>query len=159
MLHPPGLMTRLIRMLVAFGVFVAVLCGLLYLAFEVKFQPIDFYTKKENNAPAGRNPQTFYRTVGDTRPGAGIAELSKPNTLGRKYTLEIAVEPTREAAEAKVDALIRKGIQAYYTPVQIDGQLFFRVRRGVYENTLRAARAAAELKSQKNIDAKVIQLR
>ena len=150
-------MSSLSRILIAFGVFVAALCTLLYLGFAMKFQPVENKDTSGATSTAALPAPLFYKSVG-TAQKAGES-LQKTKHLASRYTLEFKVVRERAEAEQEVDRLIDQGVQAFYTPLQNKGHVVYRVRRGVYDTLVLAKREAKRLSSVKKLQTKIIPLR
>jgi len=61
------------------------------------------------------------------------------------YSIQVAAGTMRENADYLRDKYIMRGYEAYITPVEIEGQSFYRVRIGNFENYAEAKLVAAEL--------------
>jgi hypothetical protein len=115
-----------------------------------------------NKSEASGSDQFFYGAIGGGDEGELVAapaaaEAGKPE--GRvSYTLELLVTTDRAEAEALIDQLKAKGVEAYYTPLSRAGRVVYRVRRGMFTNRKDADRAAGQLKLAAAHDAKVIKL-
>jgi cell division septation protein DedD len=126
-------LTRLNRALLALLVFSGIIATVLYLGFGVKFQQPKITKKTTKTAPPVR---------------------AQPS----RFTLELGVTRSQPEAENIVDQLAEVGIQAYYTPVNINGKSVYRIRRGIYPSAELARRDAEELIQQKKLAVKVIRL-
>ena len=71
----------------------------------------------------------FYRSVGLPRPVDERVEVAKSEP---KYTLELMVTGDIEAAKKMVSDLNKKGVDAFYTPFNRQGDIRYRVRFGLF---------------------------
>lgn len=111
--------------------------------------------KEKVAAAEAEAPGFFYKAIGQ----APEAPVTAPAGDGKtSYTLELAVESSREAAEARVEGLRAKGVEAYYTPLSREGKVVFRVRRGIFPTHKEASRAAVALKKQHELSADIVKL-
>lgn len=78
---------------------------------------------------------------------------------GSTYTIEIAAPTQQSAADALLDRLKTKGIDAYYTPLFDGGRVVYRVRHGIYQAERDAAKAALTLSQRAEMPAKAVKLR
>jgi len=145
--------SKLMRIIVAFSMFVAVLSTMLYFGFEKRRQPtkIKKVFKSSNNAAPRSLP---YHTIGNTKQ----IEQLPAYQADPKYTLEFQIFRDRSDAEKLVNNLIEQGVQAYYTPLQRQGEIIYRVRKGVFESKQLALKAADSLQSDKKLNSRVIRL-
>ncbi len=144
---------KLARIIMAFSMFVAVLSTMVYFGFEKRGQPSKI--KKVFKKTTATAPKTLpYHTIGNTSRD----ERQAIYQANPKFTLEFQVFRDRSKAENMVKHLIEQGVQAYYTPLQRQEEIIYRVRRGVFESKNLASKAAASLRKQKNLSARVIRL-
>lgn len=108
------------------------------------------------------NPKTearfFYKSIGT---GIGTQPEHEPldTTLPRSsYTLELKVTTDRSEAEALIDALNGRGIDAYFTPLSRQGRIVYRVRRGIFPSRKEATKAALALKTKERLVSKIVKL-
>ena len=151
--------SQLARILTALGAFVALLCVLIYVGFEIKFQRFDMkgLTGAKQSLPAMPDP-LFYKSIGSISSKDLNRISGRDAQMGQRYTLEIRMTKSRREAEAIVDQLAEQGVQAYYTPLQRNGRVVYRVRRGIYTSMKLAKRAATELKIRKKLNVRIVQL-
>jgi hypothetical protein len=97
----------------------------------------------------------FYLAIGTTTPVAYEAPKA-----GQKlsYTLEIKVTRDRNEAETLIDVLAKDGVEAYFTPLSRQGQVVYRVRRGVFPTQRAAAAAQLALKEEHKLATRVVKL-
>lgn len=118
-----------------------------------------------NSAATGSTGDTqeafFYDVVGrapaDFGPEAGEPEVKGPHPKV-SFTLELKVATSKDEAEQFIDLLKEQGIEAYYTPLTRAGKVVYRVRRGIFTNEKVAVKAVTALKTQHNLDARVVKL-
>jgi cell division septation protein DedD len=79
---------------------------------------------------------------GTDAKGAEESNPTLPSTdqsiTTKKWSVQVAAMPVREAADALVDRLINDGYAGYLVTAQIKGQTFYRVRVGPFENQTEA---------------------
>jgi septal ring-binding cell division protein DamX len=142
-------------MIVAFSVFVALLgtvAGVL-LWKSNQLSKTGAQTPQRASEPAVS--AVFYDRI-----GTGQLETEAPvkSPARSSYTLEIKATTSRSEAEAVVDSLQKDGIEAYYTPLNNQGRIVYRVRRGIFTTAEAAKNAAVALKDSRGIASKVTQL-
>jgi cell division septation protein DedD len=101
-----------------------------------------------------------YEILGDAPPSAP-PQGSPSSTVEAEsaYTVEIAALPLQAAADALLDQLKAKGIDAYYTPLSDAGRVVYRVRQGIFSKENEAAKAALILSQRADMPAKAVKLR
>lgn len=99
----------------------------------------------------------FYTAIGTTQTTEAVPVAPRPNPK-LTYTLEIKVTKSKAEAEKLIDDLSAHGIEAYYTPLSRQGQVVYRVRRGVFPSQKAASRASLALKEQHQIATRVVKL-
>ncbi|NRA64719.1 MAG: SPOR domain-containing protein [Pseudobacteriovorax sp.] len=75
-------------------------------------------------------PPLFYDTIGQTPlpPNEGRVEPLEP----QKFTIEIQVFRSEKKAQRLVTRLKDKGIESFYTPLNREGTVIYRVRSGIF---------------------------
>jgi cell division septation protein DedD len=112
--------------------------------------------------PTNTNTETsntnllFYKSV-----GVAPEDFKKPTTRTTRktsYTLEITAVRSKAKADRIVKALAKKSIQAFYTPLNKQGHVIYRIRTGVFPSQKQANRTAKRLKLSSNILTKTSKL-
>jgi septal ring-binding cell division protein DamX len=152
------------RMLLAFAVFVAAVGGGAWALGHMPHKVPDTALATAKAKPQADEP-LFYQTIGQAPDSnepslPDDADTSDQAAPGAKvsYTLELKVTSKRAEAEALIDELHDRGIEAYYTPLTRGGKVVYRVRRGIYSNQKEASQAAVELAAAGKLPAKVVKL-
>jgi len=84
----------------------------------------------------GSAERLFYTVIGQT---PGDSEDKAPETMQVQYTLEISEAPSEREAIKIVWDLKKKGIEAFFTPLNRAGRVVYRVRNGIYGSESEAA--------------------
>jgi len=100
----------------------------------------------------------FYHAIGRVSRDLGLGSPAALAPGKTRYTLEFQMVTSRDQAEAAIDTLHKKGIDAYFTPLAHGGHVIYRVRRGIYTTPKAARQAALALRSQHAVAAKVVML-
>ena len=141
-------------------------CGIITLVFFTFHRltnislPLESEKSFSEESPLFLNQQFFYKTIGNIPDEYEIR--TKKKDLKKKqnfYTLEIRKFHKQNAAEAHLDGLKEKGIEAYYSPLRMGSQVLFRVRKGYFSSKKLASLQQKSLKKKYNIDAKIILLK
>lgn len=151
-------------MIFALTAFVAAVTAAVWIAVRPAAEPENINNSRSVSAEpaeaAGAKSPFFYKSIGnapDAAPGPETAQATTP-PMRVTYTLELKVAATRDEAESMIDDLEARGIEAYYTPLSRQGQVVYRVRRGVFPDQKAAGRAAVALKEDHQIGARVVKL-
>ena len=72
----------------------------------------------------------FYTSVGGSNQGA--KPEASTNKLTNRYTIEIATLKTQSEADDLLLKLKGRGIDGFYTPTRRGGEVFYRVRLGMF---------------------------
>jgi cell division septation protein DedD len=116
-------------------------------------------SQQDPQATASDLPPLFYRSIGQTPADFRKNPRSGPDRTGQKaYTIEFAIATSKEEAELWLSKLHGQGILAYYTPLQRDGRVVYRVRQGVFTKQESAITIAQAIDSSKGIKTNVIRL-
>jgi len=97
----------------------------------------------------------FYDQIGGASPAI---QNKSPAAEVEKYTLELKLLHSKAETERYLDSLAKSGITAFYTPLQREGRVVFRVRRGLYDKLDEAKKDAENLRQAHNISAKAVRL-
>lgn len=153
------------RLLLALAVFLAGLSGGAYwLLAKRGANSSNKANKSEVSGKSGGGSDAFFYGAIGAGEGDGEVETQAEGDGGRKgggkatFTLELKVTGDRTAAEALIDELQGRGVEAYYTPLSRAGRVVYRVRRGMFTNKKDADKAAAQFKVATALEAKVIKL-
>ena len=86
------------------------------------------------NSSAAKKQQNplFYTSAGGSSPDKAT-EINSPKTSSR-FTIEIANLTSQSEAETLLLNLKSKGIDGFYTPVRRGGEVYYRVRIGMFSN-------------------------
>lgn len=91
---------------------------------------VPFETRADKEVIAANPEQVFfYEKLGLPRPD-GSKEGNTP--LQEQFVIEILLTKDRDQAQNAVDKLGNVGIDAFYTPLNRRGEVFYRVRAGVF---------------------------
>ena len=112
---------------------------------------IDVEKPKQSDQSVENN--LYYKRIGVSPVHEETPDLPKKSL----YTIEISSTKKKLKAQKAIEELKKSGVEAYYTPFQRKGVVYFRVRAGVFPNEKTAAESLAELKS-KNITGQVMRL-
>ncbi len=159
MLRSAKKQTSLGRITAAIGVFVGALAIISFALSGVvrKNDPLTF--PKEIKSSDRGGSQLFYQSIGRVSMGLRQPEDQKrKGSLADSYTLEIDSATSVQDAELFLGKLAKQGIQAYYTPLQKDGRVLYRIRSGIFQSKEIADRAANRLKYEHKINSKVNKL-
>jgi cell division septation protein DedD len=121
-----------------------------------KFMKLHQSDAGDQSATAG-SEGLFYQHLG-AAPEEKPAYLAAPFGDGEKFTLEFDVVTDRTEAINRVEALAAQGIQAFFTPYERKGQVYYRVRLGIFSNQSDALQHSRELAVVKGMKTKLIQL-
>jgi len=95
----------------------------------------------------------FYQEIGTSRPKKTGAE---ENIVAfRQYTIELGVVKDRIRAENAIRQLHEKGVEAFFTPINRQGEVIYRIRTGVYSEQELAQRDAKKIQTQHQIESRV----
>lgn len=94
----------------------------------------------------------FYKELGQYQPKQASRSASVV------YTVTIKVSKNRAEAEAIVNDLATKGIEAYFTPMQHKGRVTYHVRSGVFPDEATAKQLAIQLNQSTYTQAKTEKL-
>ncbi|MEI6397857.1 MAG: SPOR domain-containing protein [Pseudomonadota bacterium] len=86
---------------------------------------------QDDRAPLPVKP-LFYTSVGGSNQGA--KPEASTNKLTNRYTIEIATLKTQTEADDLLLKLKGRGIDGFYTPTRRGGEVFYRVRLGMFTN-------------------------
>lgn len=100
--------------------------------------------------------EVFYHRLGAAP--LGYADGGAKTGTPQSYTLEIQLKNRSDEAEALIDELKSKGVDAYYTPLARGGQVVYRVRHGVYNDAELAKAAQAQLFQLNKVPSRVVKL-
>ncbi len=107
-----------------------------------------------------KNNVVFYKTVGDAPKRTVEEGLKKSASMPQKrFTLELEVTNNQTKADIILDNLQERGIEAYYTPIQKAGKVYYHIRQGLFSDRLRASKEAKKVLNKRNIEAKIIALK
>lgn len=108
--------------------------------------------KDQLQKSAGQGNLVYYKSVGQ------VVDAPEANTaLKAKYTVEILATTNRVEAEKLVNKLKDDGVDAFYTPLQNDTHVVYRVRQGIFAGQGQAKLAVKKLQDN-GFSGKVIQL-
>lgn len=80
-------------------------------------------------------------------------EVEAASTRGIAYTVQVGAAPTRETAQAKIEELAARDLEAYLIKSEVKNKgTFYRVRLGKFGSTAEAQKYGAELKSKSVVD-------
>ncbi|MBI2602689.1 MAG: hypothetical protein HYW48_06510 [Deltaproteobacteria bacterium] len=96
----------------------------------------------------------FYQTVGKFPDLEERPLLSSPPT---QFTLELALCEDKPCVNQTLEQLEKKSIEAYFTPLNNQGRVVFRIRHGIFASAA-TAEAAKHSLSQKNVVSSVVEL-
>ena len=137
------------KLFLSFTVFVIALC-LTYVASNY----IEKTRRANQSSKAKENKGVvFYKSVGQV----GDIKDNQTTALNNKYTVEILATTSSDEAEALVAKLKARNIEAFYTPLQHQAMVVYRVRQGIFSDQHQAQLAAKELQKH-GISGKVIRL-
>ena len=114
-------------------------------------------TTKDSAERSAGDRAIFYSSLGATPADASQA-ASDAAEIAPQYTIEVKIAKSRDEAEAELRRLANLGITAYYTPLQRQGRVVYRVRRGVFKELPDAELAAREMTTNLKVSAKVVRL-
>ena len=139
------------KILLAFAIFSSILITL------NKFFSKNIISKdKENPLTQSQEQTLFYKTIGQYKSPQKNNQHIK---LENQYTLEFDIQNSQKEALELIDHLAKKGVTAYYTPLQKNGKVIYRVRKGVFANMKEAKSIAQKMKNKQKISSKVIKLK
>lgn len=96
----------------------------------------------------------FYQEIGTSRPKHKTSsELVSPL---QQYTIELGAVKERGRAEDIVKQLHQQGIEAFYTPLNRQGQVIYRIRTGVFTRKDQAQGEAQRLRAQHQLETRVL---
>lgn len=95
----------------------------------------------------------FYKEIGTTVKNQSVEQESPPDA---QYTAEIEATTEIQKAQQTVTTLSRKGVDAFYTPLNRNGNVIFRIRSGVFTSEREAKRHAATLREKYAVDSKIV---
>lgn len=100
----------------------------------------------------------FYLSIGHSPKTK--APLRSKNLLmsKKKFTLAIRTLHSKSKANKLLRSLNKKGIQAYYSPINKEGHVVYHVRTGVYNSQKQASKAQKDLRKKKKIFSHVTRL-
>ncbi len=108
-------------------------------------------------APIPGSQDIFYKAIGTAPPLNGIADDSDDEQINELYSLEVKTVNSRREAEKSLAELAKSGAVAYYTPVQIEGKVYYKVRMGSFQNKDEAEKNSALILAKTQIQSKVVQ--
>jgi hypothetical protein len=147
------------RMISAVAMFIIALAAISFTVSEFLKKGGHFVVSSRGDAIGDRGQPLFYRSIGQTRQDAQTgARSGKSALLAKSYTLEIDNSPSIASAEEFLRKLSKLRVEAYYTPVQRDGRVIYRIRTGIYQSKIMADQASAKLLKDQNINTKVTKL-
>ena len=108
-------------------------------------------TNTEIKKPKESKTKTVERPRLKFQKKSDVGEMSK-------YTLDISTVLTKEAANRSLKRLARKGVQAYYTPIEKDGKVIYKIRTGIYYSEELAKEMSEKLLISNQIKVKPVNL-
>jgi hypothetical protein len=114
---------------------------------------------RDPGAPSnGETP--FYKSIGR---GIAMSEhltgrRKVLDSQGKSFVIEFLLTKKRSEAESLVASLQKKGITAYYMPLQREGEIFYRVRSMIFANESMASSELARMKKLGTWDLRTIRL-
>ena len=102
-------------------------------------------------------PELYYTMIG-SYPSFGSTKNNPEQSKNAKYTVEINHFHKQRDASKMLEKLEKKGFLAFYTPLQNNNRVIYRVRQGVVDTKKEARRIAKELKKKTGLSGKVVKL-
>jgi cell division septation protein DedD len=141
------------RIFIALFTFMGTICTLLYIGFALK---VDLPRTNPTAATTANKP-VFYQSIGGLSRPAKSGTTTTTN-LGERYAVEIKVVSEQSEAERMLTDLAKQGIQAYYTPFNSRGRVYFRIRTGAYPDRQAAEDSAQKMKISQKLPATIVKL-
>lgn len=148
-----------LRIICTLFVFLLVLSGGIWVMHH---RPLTIQQKPISSTPPSAQQEKpkwlFYNSIGDNPPQKLVSDFEQSNPTQRLYTLEVKIVKDLNVAQRTVDQLQKKGVEAYYTPLQNNGQVIYRIRVGAFVNKNSADLKSSALLKNRQIKSKVIRM-
>lgn len=141
--------TQLKRTFIALLVFMGTISVVFSIAYTLKFKKSKTLTPSSPTAETTKG-RVFYKSIGNVQ--------TETPTLGERYAIELKVVTKQEEAVALLNTLKAQGIEAYYTPFQSRGRVFYRIRFGSFPSRNQAEDSALRIKTAQKLPTTVIRL-
>ena len=142
-------LTIISKIILAFTIFSS------FLFIVNKFFKEKIPSKEQVTLNSSQNESFFYHTIG--KYNAPSLKNNSPK-LKSRYTLEFDIKDSQERALKKIDELASKGITAYYTPLNNNGKVIYRIRKGFFLDKAEAQTIAEKLEFSQQVKTKIIKL-
>lgn len=157
---------RLLRGILFTGLLFLLVGGVSALYLQKKISPIyglDSSSKaaaSQDQAVQSQGEAPFYKSIGR---GVAMSEhlTDRRKVLdnqGNSFVIEFLLTKKRNEAESLVASLQKKGISAYYMPLQREGEIFYRVRSMIFANENMASIEMARIKKLGSWELRTIRL-
>lgn len=155
---PRSTLTLLLRLALASTTFLVLVGGgAWWLLGKPRLAPQRHQQAVQPVAAAVPAPSSFfYNTIG-TAPSKR-PETAEESNERSSFTLEIKLARSAAEADGAIGALAAKGIEAFYTPVTRNGQVLYRIRRGIFASEKAANHAALAMRQEFGVKAQVVRL-
>ena len=149
MKHQPNHSTAL-RIVLTIGIFTAGLFGAGNLLFKLTPQS---FKQRPTTKPAEKLP---YSSIGQYTYKDLQQDLT--NNDNTQFSIELNRTKKEKEAQTLVKSLEKKGIKAYYTPVNVGSGVLFRVRQGLYASKKEARKEAQRIQKATSFEGKIVTL-
>ncbi|MBM4254257.1 MAG: hypothetical protein FJ146_20005 [Deltaproteobacteria bacterium] len=146
------------RVILAFLGFATLIAAGMIAAFGLEISPLRGKIINAGGRDDDESGGFFYRSVGSIAASMAATKVEPKPTPEALYTVELAVFEQKEEAETLVAALQAQGNDAYYTPLNHQGHVIYRVRRGLFPTEAEAEKAALAMRGQGQKGASVVSL-
>lgn len=151
------------RLIGAMLIFAGLLLGSLVLFTAISGNKISMLIDRRHTSELAKQREAdaaklFYNHLGSAVDAEPPRIPAAPFGDGEKFTLEVDVANDRNAAINEVEKLAAQGVQAFFTPYERKGQIYYRIRLGIFSSQSDALQHSRELAIVKGMKTKLIQL-
>ncbi len=147
------------KILASFIVFFVLLAAVITIGLKFHSQKSQAKITLDPHQLKPSSKPLFYNNIGKIPKNFRKPKKSEISILKqRPYTVEFAVTKSKDKADQLLTHLAKKGIHAYYTPVERGGMVYYRVRKGIFVSKKDAQSYAIKMKTASRLKTKIIRL-